>query len=304
MAGWADALWDQGARFGTVGLKKGELVFEITTHRAEAYAPDSRKPEVSFADEVEADLARRDFTVNAMALRVTGEPGEAPELIDPFGGVADLAAGVLRTPLGPDVSFTDDPLRMLRAARFIAGYGLAPEPSLIEAVDPAGRAPRDRVRRAGPRRAVEAPGGQPIRARACGSSSTPASPTSSFPSCRPCRSSRIRSTGTRTCSPTPSPSWRRPGPTSGCGWRRSSTTWASRGPGRSARRACPSTTTRWSGPGWRGIACGRCGSPTSTSRRSASWSTCTCASTATATMPGPMPLCGATSATPARSSTT
>ena len=75
VSGWADAVWDQGARFGTVGLKKGDTVFEVTTHRAEAYAPDSRKPEVTFADEVEADLARRDFTVNAMALRVTGADG-------------------------------------------------------------------------------------------------------------------------------------------------------------------------------------------------------------------------------------
>jgi poly(A) polymerase len=134
VAGWADAVWDQGARFGTVGLKKADTVFEITTHRAEAYSPDSRKPEVTFADAVEEDLSRRDFTVNAMALRVTGADDEVPELIDPFGGVADLAAGLLRTPLSPEVSFTDDPLRMLRAARFIAGYGLAPDPPLVDAV--------------------------------------------------------------------------------------------------------------------------------------------------------------------------
>lgn len=131
---WADAVWDQGARFGTIGLKKGTVVFEVTTHRAEAYVPDSRKPEVSFSAEIDADLGRRDFTVNAMALRVTGAEGEAPELIDPFGGVADLAASVLRTPLGPEISFTDDPLRMLRAARFIADYGLQPEPALLQAV--------------------------------------------------------------------------------------------------------------------------------------------------------------------------
>jgi poly(A) polymerase len=134
VSGWADAVWDQGARFGTVGLKKGETTFEVTTHRAEAYAPDSRKPDVSFADDVEADLSRRDFTVNAMALRVTGAGDEAPELIDPFGGVADLAASVLRTPLSPDVSFTDDPLRMLRAARFLAGYGLVPDDTTRDAV--------------------------------------------------------------------------------------------------------------------------------------------------------------------------
>ncbi|MGK2950035.1 MAG: CCA tRNA nucleotidyltransferase [Acidimicrobiales bacterium] len=134
VAGWADAVWDQGARFGTVGCKRGGTTFEITTHRAEAYAPESRKPEVSFAGEVEADLARRDFTVNAMALRVTGAPDEAPELIDPHGGVDDLAAGVLRTPLAPEESFSDDPLRMLRAARFLAGYGLQPVPELTAAV--------------------------------------------------------------------------------------------------------------------------------------------------------------------------
>jgi poly(A) polymerase len=134
--GWADAVWDQGARYGTVGLRSGDLTLEVTTHRAEAYVPESRKPDVAFADEVEADLSRRDFTVNAMALRVTGGSGEAPELIDPFGGVDDLSAGVLRTPLAPEVSFTDDPLRMLRAARFLAGYGLVPVPALVDAVGP------------------------------------------------------------------------------------------------------------------------------------------------------------------------
>jgi poly(A) polymerase len=134
VSGWADAVWDQGARFGTIGIKKGGTVFEVTTHRADAYSPDSRKPDVSFADEVEADLSRRDFTVNAMALRVTGAADEAPELIDPFGGVADLAAHVLRTPLAPQESFSDDPLRMLRAARFLAGYGLLPDAALMAAV--------------------------------------------------------------------------------------------------------------------------------------------------------------------------
>jgi poly(A) polymerase len=131
---WADAVWEQGVRFGTVGLKHHGTVFEITTHRAEAYTPDSRKPDVSFADEVEADLSRRDFTVNAMALRVTGVAGEAPELIDPFGGVTDLANGVLRTPLAPEDSFSDDPLRMMRAARFLAGYGLVPADEVVAAV--------------------------------------------------------------------------------------------------------------------------------------------------------------------------
>jgi poly(A) polymerase len=132
--GWADAVWDQGARFGTVGVQHGGLTFEITTHRAEAYQPDSRKPEVAYSDDILEDLSRRDFTVNAMALRVTGTAGEAPELIDPHDGVADLAAGVLRTPLAPEESFSDDPLRMMRAARFVAGYGLAPVPELVAAV--------------------------------------------------------------------------------------------------------------------------------------------------------------------------
>jgi poly(A) polymerase len=136
--GWADAVWDQGARFGTVGAKRGGLTFEITTHRAEAYTPDSRKPEVAFSDDIVEDLSRRDFTVNAMALRVTGSPDEAPELIDPHGGVTDLAAGVLRTPLSPEESFSDDPLRMMRAARFLAGYGLRPVPELVAAVQAMG----------------------------------------------------------------------------------------------------------------------------------------------------------------------
>ncbi len=130
VADWADAVWTQGERFGTIGAKKGDRIFEITTHRAEVYRPDSRKPHVAFADEVEADLARRDFTVNAMAMYLP-----EPALIDPFDGAADLAAGRLRTPLGPDVSFTDDPLRMMRAARFIAGYGLAPDADVTAAVE-------------------------------------------------------------------------------------------------------------------------------------------------------------------------
>jgi poly(A) polymerase len=129
VSGWADAVWTQGKRFGTIGCRTGGRHFEITTHRAEAYHPDSRKPDVAFADAVEADLARRDFTVNAMALALPD-----PVLIDPFDGLADLAAGRLRTPLSPEESFSDDPLRMLRAARFIAGYQLAPDDALVDAV--------------------------------------------------------------------------------------------------------------------------------------------------------------------------
>jgi poly(A) polymerase len=126
---WADAVWVQGKRFGTIGCRKDGRDYEITTHRAEAYAPESRKPDVVFGDDVEVDLSRRDFTVNAMALSLPD-----PVLIDPHGGAADLAAKRLRTPLSPDESFNDDPLRMLRAARFLAGYGLEPDAELVDAV--------------------------------------------------------------------------------------------------------------------------------------------------------------------------
>jgi poly(A) polymerase len=131
LKGWADALWAQGERFGTIGAKKGGRSYEVTTHRAEAYQSDSRKPEVEFSDSVEADLSRRDFTINAMALELTSA---TPTLVDPFGGAADLATRTLRTPLAPEVSFSDDPLRMLRAARFIARLGATPVPELVQAV--------------------------------------------------------------------------------------------------------------------------------------------------------------------------
>jgi poly(A) polymerase len=129
VAGWADAVWTQGKRFGTVACRRGARTYEITTHRAEVYRPDSRQPDVVFGDEVEADLSRRDFTINAMALRLP-----ELELIDPFGGLSDLSARCLRTPLDPEVSFGDDPLRMLRAARFVAKLDLEPVPELVEAV--------------------------------------------------------------------------------------------------------------------------------------------------------------------------
>lgn len=122
---WADSVWSQGERFGTIGCQKDGWTFEITTHRAEAYDPESRKPDVVFSDVIDADLSRRDFTVNAMALSLPD-----PVLLDPFGGAEDLAAGRLRTPLSPEESFSDDPLRMLRAARFLAGYGLTPSDEL------------------------------------------------------------------------------------------------------------------------------------------------------------------------------
>ncbi len=118
------ATWDIGRAFGTIGAKIGGEQVEITTYRADSYDGTTRKPTVAFGDDLEHDLARRDFTVNAMALRVPG-----PALVDPGGGVEDLVTGTLRTPIDPRVSFGDDPLRMLRAARFAAqlGFEVAPE---------------------------------------------------------------------------------------------------------------------------------------------------------------------------------
>jgi len=129
--GVADAVWTQGERFGTIGARIGDRVYEITTFRAESYTDDSRKPHVVYADDVETDLARRDFTVNAMALEVTST---APVLVDPHDGAIDLATKVLRTPLSPEESFSDDPLRMLRAARFITRLDLVPTDDLVAAV--------------------------------------------------------------------------------------------------------------------------------------------------------------------------
>jgi poly(A) polymerase len=112
---WADNVWETGIEFGTVAAKRGDTTVEITTYRSESYSTDSRKPQVLFGTSIEGDLSRRDFTVNSMALELTGE---SPVFIDPFGGLVDLAKKVLRTPGKAEDSFSDDPLRMLRAARF------------------------------------------------------------------------------------------------------------------------------------------------------------------------------------------
>jgi poly(A) polymerase len=122
--GWADATWTAGIAFGTVGLRQGGAVFEITTYRSEQYRADSRKPDVRYGRSLEEDLSRRDFTINAMAARLPGY-----ELVDPFGGLDAQKEKVLRTPGRPEDSFDDDPLRMLRAARFAAklGFTVAPE---------------------------------------------------------------------------------------------------------------------------------------------------------------------------------
>lgn len=122
--GWAEATWDVGREFGTIALRRGEDQIEITTYRADVYDADSRKPHVRFGTKLEDDLARRDFTVNSMAIRLPGG-----ELVDPFDGRGDLEKELLRTPSGPEISFSDDPLRMMRGARFVSqlGFEVAPE---------------------------------------------------------------------------------------------------------------------------------------------------------------------------------
>ena len=129
LKGWADAIWDMGRAFGTIGCRKGDWQVEITTYRSESYDPSSRKPDVDFGDNLSGDLGRRDFTVNAMAVRLPGR-----ELEDPYGGVVDLAHRVLRTPGRPEDSFSDDPLRMMRAARFAAQLGFTVDPAVVEAM--------------------------------------------------------------------------------------------------------------------------------------------------------------------------
>jgi poly(A) polymerase len=129
IAGWADQVWTIGIGFGTVGLRKGSDTFEITTYRSEHYERGSRKPEVQYGTSLQDDLSRRDFTVNAMAARLPGY-----ELVDPFGGLADLKARLLRTPASPQESFDADPLRILRGARFTAQLGFAISPEVRAAM--------------------------------------------------------------------------------------------------------------------------------------------------------------------------
>ena len=127
--GWADHRYLTGIRYGTVGAKKDGHTIEITTFRQEVYPEQERKPDVVFGTDLAVDLSRRDFTVNAMAVRVPDR-----EFIDPFGGVKHLAAKILDTPLDPETAFADDPLRMLRAARFTAALELSPAPRVVEAM--------------------------------------------------------------------------------------------------------------------------------------------------------------------------
>jgi len=129
LQGWADSRKLIGVRFGTVGARKGDVHMEITTFREEIYPEDTRKPSVTFARDIHTDLSRRDFTINAMAVRLP-----EGEFLDPFGGVKALAAKRLDTPLDPEVAFSDDPLRMLRAARFVSQLDLTPAPRVVDAI--------------------------------------------------------------------------------------------------------------------------------------------------------------------------
>ena len=129
LRGWADAVYLVGVRFGSVGARSGGRAVEITTFRQEAYAAEHRKPAVTFAKDIETDLSRRDFTINAMAMELPGGV-----LVDPHGGVRHLAERSLDTPLEPQVAFSDDPLRMLRAARFVAQLEVVPAPRVVDAI--------------------------------------------------------------------------------------------------------------------------------------------------------------------------
>jgi poly(A) polymerase len=129
LRGWAEAQYLVGVRFGTVGARRRGRVLEITTFREERYPEDERKPAVTFAKDIQTDLSRRDFTINAMAVRLPDG-----EFVDPFEGVKDLAAKRLDTPLDPELAFSDDPLRMLRAARFVAQLDVLPAPRVVDAI--------------------------------------------------------------------------------------------------------------------------------------------------------------------------
>ncbi|MTA06542.1 MAG: CCA tRNA nucleotidyltransferase, partial [Actinobacteria bacterium] len=128
---WADNVWDTGIVFGTVAGKRGDTTVEVTTYRTEKYEEDSRKPDVEFGDTIIGDLSRRDFTVNAMALELTTP---SPEFIDPFGGIEDLTKRVLRTPVRAEQSFSDDPLRMMRAARFASQLNFELDEDVVSAM--------------------------------------------------------------------------------------------------------------------------------------------------------------------------
>ncbi|WP_281270679.1 CCA tRNA nucleotidyltransferase [Amycolatopsis palatopharyngis] len=129
LAGWADGLWDTGIAFGTVGATKQGVTLEITTFRADSYDRVSRNPEVAFGDSIDGDLLRRDFTANAMAIELSTK-----KFVDPHGGLEAITGKVLDTPATPEESFADDPLRMLRAARFVSQLGFTPAKRVVDAM--------------------------------------------------------------------------------------------------------------------------------------------------------------------------
>ena len=131
LTSWADTVWEIGAEFGTIAARKGDIEVEVTTYRSESYEVDSRKPDVQFGENIEGDLKRRDFTINAMALELTTE---SPTFIDLFNGITDLQNKIIKTPGKAEDSFSDDPLRMMRAARFMSQLNFAVEDSVIDAI--------------------------------------------------------------------------------------------------------------------------------------------------------------------------
>ena len=149
--GWADSVFTVGEAFGTIGAVREGTVYEITTFRSDVYREDSRKPHVEFSDDIETDLSRRDFTVNAMAIRIPGTKDSEPEMVDPFNGLEDLATQLLKTPVDPEISFGDDPLRMLRLYRFVSALGFSPDSVAEAAVVADGIAAVDHLGGADPR---------------------------------------------------------------------------------------------------------------------------------------------------------
>ena len=196
LAGWADHIWDIGKAFGTIGCRKGDWVLEITTYRSESYDPTSRKPEVAYGDSLEGDLARRDFAMNAMAVLLPSH-----QFVDPYGGIEDVANKVIRTPGHPEDSFSDDPLRMMRAARFAAQLGFTPDPAVVAAMT----AMAERITIVSAERVRDE-----LIKLVCATTrgsvwtcwSAPGWPTTCCPNCPRCGSSWTSTTGTRTSTST------------------------------------------------------------------------------------------------------
>lgn len=130
---WADSLWTVGIKFGTVGVLKNNIRYEITTFRADFYTQNSRRPEVTFSDSIEDDLLRRDFTINAIAYLI-----KEKKAVDPFGGIKDLKEKLLRTPRDTRTCFKEDPLRMLRAMTLHANLGVELNPEIFDAINELG----------------------------------------------------------------------------------------------------------------------------------------------------------------------